>query len=292
MEEDAGGILSVTRIGRTTSLVGSNRGLDKLPFDLLKNAVTEIDSVEDLDLSDNNLSTINDELDSLCENLQILDLSFNAFQQLPTFICNLCFHLKVLSIQNNQISKIPNEIKNLKHLEELYFSNNKLTEIPDIQELNYLSIIDLSHNQIKKIQIDNLQKENNVMEEIYLTNNKIEEIPDCFGNYKNLLILDFSHNLISTIPNSLSYLREIREIRLQNNKISKIPVDFVQLTSLKFLDVSSNVMVFPPNIVCKQGWNSIMKYLELQVSKNTDSNNSLTINDKKPRRLSRQTAFS
>lgn len=58
-----------------------------------------------------------------------------------------CVHVKILDVSNNSISDLGN-LWDLENLEELYLANNEIGVIDTLSNLNRLKIVDLSNNQI------------------------------------------------------------------------------------------------------------------------------------------------
>ncbi|PQJ09114.1 GTP-binding protein [Flavipsychrobacter stenotrophus] len=92
-------------------------------------AVSEIHTLEKLDLSENNINSIEDDAFEGLENLIELDLSFNKLQYLPSSIGQLK-KLKRLNLSGNEISSLPKEFENLTSLEFLDFNNNPIGRVP------------------------------------------------------------------------------------------------------------------------------------------------------------------
>lgn len=71
-----------------------------------------------------------------------------------------CKHLKILDVSNNLLSDI-SELWNLQNLQELYLSNNQIGYIDALGNLSNLKIIDLTANQVDDIspllELDNLE---------------------------------------------------------------------------------------------------------------------------------------
>lgn len=105
-----------------TSADRSGQNLTKMPTDLL--AMTNL---QQLDLSDNQLSgSLPAEIRQL-QNLQVLDISNNDMTGLPAELGQL-LKLRVLNASNNRLTGIPHELGNLQQLETLDLSGNSISE--------------------------------------------------------------------------------------------------------------------------------------------------------------------
>ena len=99
------------------------------------------------------------------------DLSHNALTKLD-FDSEYQFNkLKVLDASHNMIESV---IFDLKRLEVLNLSHNKLREIPSMNFCPSLKILDLSHNDITELALHNIEKCENRIQELNLAANMIE----------------------------------------------------------------------------------------------------------------------
>lgn len=98
--------------------------LQKIPI-----AISNVSTLERLDLSENKINSIEDDAFEGLENLVELDLSFNELSYLPTSIGRLK-KLKKLNLSGNKISNLPREFENLHSLEFLDFDGNPIGRVP------------------------------------------------------------------------------------------------------------------------------------------------------------------
>ncbi|SDI09796.1 small GTP-binding protein domain-containing protein [Chryseobacterium taeanense] len=92
-------------------------------------AISDVYTLEKLDLSENKIASIEDDAFDCLENLIELDLSFNELKYLPTSIGKLK-KLKRLNLSGNKISSLPKEFENLTSLEFLDFDSNPIGKVP------------------------------------------------------------------------------------------------------------------------------------------------------------------
>lgn len=105
-----------------TTVVRSGQNLTKMPSDILR-----MENLQQLDLSNNNLTgALPAEIRHL-QNLQVLNISNNKMTGLPAELGQLS-KLRVLNVSNNQLTGIPHELGNLQNLEILDFSGNDISE--------------------------------------------------------------------------------------------------------------------------------------------------------------------
>lgn len=139
--------------------------LTDLPIELL----TVADSLEILDISHNQLSTLPDWLPQLSK-LRIIFASNNQFEHLPDILgaCpklemigfkankirfiaenSLPTKLRWLTLTDNCLEKLPNDIGSYQQLEKLLLAGNQLTELPEsITRLINLQLLRISANQL------------------------------------------------------------------------------------------------------------------------------------------------
>lgn len=100
----------------------SNQGLDKIPEYAFSKT-----QIEELDVSNNNLTgAIQAEIRHL-KNLKVLKASNNFMTGVPAEIGQLQ-KLEVLDLSNNQLTGLPHELGNLKNLKTLNLSGNDYSE--------------------------------------------------------------------------------------------------------------------------------------------------------------------
>ncbi|NES68255.1 MAG: leucine-rich repeat protein [Okeania sp. SIO2D1] len=92
--------------------------------------IGELEHLEWLDLSNNQLTKIPAELFANLIELRQLDLSHNQLTTIPESITKRLYDLKRLNLSHNQFTAIPESITNFDDLTELDLSHNQLTTIP------------------------------------------------------------------------------------------------------------------------------------------------------------------
>eukprot|EP00596_Hydrurales_sp_CCMP1899_P000407 CAMPEP_0119039650 /NCGR_PEP_ID=MMETSP1177-20130426/9263_1 /TAXON_ID=2985 /ORGANISM="Ochromonas sp, Strain CCMP1899" /LENGTH=911 /DNA_ID=CAMNT_0007003813 /DNA_START=957 /DNA_END=3692 /DNA_ORIENTATION=+ len=103
-----------------TELILSNNFLNSIPL-----AICTLTKLTKLNLSNNELDSLSDHITSSCSHIKELDLSENKFTTFPSAIFDL-LALESLKINNNLIEYIPNQIKEMKKLQSLDISDNRL----------------------------------------------------------------------------------------------------------------------------------------------------------------------
>ncbi|KAB1221212.1 hypothetical protein CJ030_MR2G020390 [Morella rubra] len=139
---------------------------------------------------------------------------------------------------------IPDCISNLRHLQVLDLSSNRLnSSIPsEVWSLENLQFLDLSSNALGGSFSSKMQT-SSVMEQLNLSQNYITgNIPSIIGTFESLRYLDLSKNLFQgEIPQSLGDLKGLDELDLSYNNLSgTIPKSLEALPFLKYLNLSFN----------------------------------------------------
>lgn len=177
------------------------------------NNVSFNESIASLNLSHNFLSTFNS---SKFQNLTTLDLSYNRFIG--------DFHL----VDGTLLLWAT-----------LDLSRNSLTNFTCNDNCKCLQTLNLSHNALAKVSIDNLSS----LQYLDLSANLLATIePTLLRNKSNLSDLILACNRISVINKDLlNQLGKLRRLDLSHNDISDIESDaFSDLTNLQILDLSFN----------------------------------------------------
>ncbi len=197
----------------------------------------------------NELETLESYAFSDLENLQELDLSFNSIKQLGNNLFSNLSNLKTLKIFNNKINLIePYSFKGLKNLSKLDLGINEVEiskNAPYFEHLSNLKSLCLNKNSIENLEpgvFDSLVS----LEELDLSYNKIKRLPDyCFRNFSKLKNLNLNGNHLELLElDCFRGLNNLEELSLAHNLIKSLPANpsnhFRDLLKLKILDLSEN----------------------------------------------------
>lgn len=198
----------------TRKLLLQHNMLLTLPFE-----ITRFSSLVSLDLSNNNLTHVNDFL-----------------LQLP--------ELQTVYLQNNNLGDdgLPKELSTLSRLRELNLSGNKLTLFPSqLCEAVSLRYLYLGGNQITEIlpEIKALQS----LQVLHLGGNQLETVPDELGELHQLGALILCDNRLRRLPRVISSLTRLRSLLLHKNNLCCLPVGLVKLRGLMELSLRDNPLV-------------------------------------------------
>jgi len=156
---------------------------------------TLADSLEVLDLSNNQLVTLPDDFSRL-HKLKIFFASNNLFEYLPE-VLSLCPNLEMIGFKANQIATIA-ENALPKKTRWLILTDNKLTRLPK-------SMGELSH----------LQK-------LMLAGNQLQTLPESMTQCENLQLVRLSANQLTCLPDWLLYLPKLSWLAFSGNPLCNL----------------------------------------------------------------------
>ncbi|KAF2879135.1 hypothetical protein ILUMI_27042 [Ignelater luminosus] len=209
-----------------------------------EDAFKNVNSVRELDLGNNLISTLPNGVFKRLENLKKLTLSNNNLEELPRNIFDGLRNLERVHLSYNSISKIDTKaFDSTRRVKEVYLNNNNINVIPSgFGKLSSLRTVDLSYNKIQVLEKMSLSS----LEKLNLSHNAIKDLPVQLFRFTSLKILDLSYNQLSIIHEDVLKWHELKELYLQNNQISVFEVTGIGLNqiALNLLDVRHNRLVF------------------------------------------------
>lgn len=170
---------------------------------LLPTIVFTIENLKYLNLGENQINEISGHNFMNLMNIEKVDLSYNQILSIPyeKIKYSKCTNL---SINGNRLTDFPSVISEVKTIEKLNLSENKISFIDDdaFNGLEDLIELDLSFNELKYLptSIGKLKK----LKKLNLSGNKISHLPKEFENLTSLEFLDFNGNPIERVPVEIS----------------------------------------------------------------------------------------
>jgi Leucine-rich repeat (LRR) protein len=223
-----------------TFIVGYNKLTGGLPV-----AISNVTSLEWIDLPNNLFTEPMPESIGMLENLLRLDLSGNYMVgPIPTQI-GLLGSLQRLFLNSNKLSgSIPNCFGNLSLLENVDLSSNQLSSaIPtSLFNLDKLIQLDLSHNSISGALLADVSGLRQIYQMDLSSNLLTGSIPETLGQLSMLAYLNLSHNSFEgSTQGPLKKLKSLASLDLSSNNISGTsPMFLANFTYLTTLNLSFN----------------------------------------------------
>ncbi|KAF8936980.1 cysteinyl-tRNA synthetase [Dissophora ornata] len=219
-----------------------------------------------LNLSSNNFSKAPMVLFEI-STLEELDMSFNELTEIPEEIGRLS-RLRILLLFGNRIGPfLPKTMTNLTRLSKLDIRQNgilnldALNDLPSLEELlvdyNTNVILNNSFKSLARASFLkcnmtalNLRGSGHTLSFLDISSNKLSNLaPELFEHLQSLETLRLDNNSISSIPGAIGTLRRLGSLSISNNHLSNLPEEIGQLESLLELDVHSNRLIeLPPAI--------------------------------------------
>lgn len=166
----------------------------------------------------------------------------------------------ILILNNKNLNHVTLEVKLLKNLILVDFSENSLTELCEMPA-SIKSIL-CSKNRLTSIPEHFCNLIN--LETLEMSSNNFNVFPKSIRYFTKLKNLDLSQNKIADIHDIMSNLADIETIHLEYNEITNLPNSIANLTSLKYLNLSFNNLVsFSDN--CE----NLINLVELNLSHNS-----------------------
>jgi hypothetical protein len=173
----------------------------------------ELKGVVRLQLSEN-LTTFPEAVFDLAESLEILDLSNNNLSELPADLSRLK-KLRILFCSNNHFTHLPEVLGQCKHLEMIGFKSNQITTVSSDSLPTQTRWLILTDNKIGSLPEDfgrlvRLQK-------LALAGNRLTSLPGSIVNCRNLELVRLSANQLMAFPDALLELPRLAWLAFSGN---------------------------------------------------------------------------
>ncbi|GAA6215706.1 leucine-rich repeat neuronal protein 1-like [Lates japonicus] len=195
-------------------------------------------------LQSNAISHTSGELEALF-NLTELDLSQNNFSTVEAVGLTNMNHLTTLHLEENQISQLPDHcLGNLSNLQELYINHNQISSISPRAFAGLHSLLRLHLNSNKLHVIDSRWFEATPnLEILMIGENPVIGLLDMnfkpLGSLRSLVLAGM--DLTDVPANAFVGLDNLESISFYDNKLVRIPqLSLQRVPNLKFLDLNKN----------------------------------------------------
>ncbi|XP_039443296.1 probable serine/threonine-protein kinase DDB_G0278509 isoform X1 [Culex pipiens pallens] len=209
-----------------------------------------IDNLEELNLSNNDLQEISDNQFRGNPKLNSLDASFNLLRHFNLNQLNDKPNLSFISVSFNNLESlyIPGQVQkldarnnsisninaNICSLQNLYLSNNQITDISALRNCRSMKILNLSHNKLQSIDLIESMPE---LSNLNVAHNQLFEINFPAKVAHPLQILDLSYNQLSFGPTNK--FDQMKTLKLNNNNFIEFKFGEM-MKSLNYVQLSNN----------------------------------------------------
>ncbi|XP_064820754.1 protein flightless-1 homolog isoform X1 [Oncorhynchus masou masou] len=175
-----------------------------------------------------------------------VDLSGNDFKggYFPEHVKSMS-SLRWLKLNRTGLCYLPEEVAALQKLEHLSVSHNSLTTLHgELSSLPNLRAVVARANNLKNSGVPDDIFQLDDLSVLDLSFNQLTEIPRDLENSKNMLVLNLSHNSIDAIPNQLFInLTDLLYLDLSDNKLDSLPPQMRRLVHLQTLILNNNPLM-------------------------------------------------
>jgi len=165
-----------------------------------------------------NLTEFPSEIFSLANSLEVLDLANNQLSSLPKELSSLK-KLKILFLTNNNFESIPAIVADCPKLEMISFKSNKLTHVDEnVLPLQTRWLI-LTDNNI--VTLPNSMGELIRLQKFAIAGNQLQQLPSSMKNCTNLELMRLSANQLTELPEWLFQLPKLAWLAFSGNKLAE-----------------------------------------------------------------------
>lgn len=163
-----------------------------------------------------NLTTFPTEVYDSADSLEILDLSGNQLSSLPDDFDNL-HRLKILFLSENQFDHLPDILGKCANLEMIGFKANQIQTVSENSLPPLTRWLILTDNQIQTLpdSIGKLHK----LQKLMLAGNLIKALPASMANCQNLQLIRLSANQLTHLPDWLLALPQLAWLAFAGNPL-------------------------------------------------------------------------
>ncbi len=188
---------------------------------LLKLKSGQLAGITHLTLSEN-LTSFPTEILSLADTLEILDLSNNQLSTLPNELKQLK-RLKIIFASNNQFEILPESLGQCECLEMVGFKSNKIKHVPASSLPVKLRWLILTDNKIPSL--PNTLGERPSLQKLALAGNQLSQLPTNLAQLINLELVRISANKLTEFPDQLLALPKLAWLAFSGNPFTRTDID-------------------------------------------------------------------
>ena len=190
---------------------------------------------------------------SLTDTLEILDLSSNQLSTLPNDFTKLK-NLKILFLSDNKFTVFPEVLGQCKSITMIGFKANQIHRISETALHSAIRWLILTNNQLEALptSIGNCWN----MQKLALAGNKLSALPNELANCKNLGLIRISANQLQTFPEWLLNMPKLSWLAFAGNPFCYKPVIDADLQEIDWneLTVSYQLGEGASGVISKAVW--------------------------------------
>jgi len=252
--------------------------LSGLELDNLPSTISDLEYLEELDLSNNYFSDLPEELcevynkgivlnstnNLLCDPTKITHCILNEIK--VDFEKQSCSKVKydqemdflLQFINENDLDSLSKTIfdnvtwawvgtdsaltsddKQIERITEIKWVNHGINSIPGtIQDLGFLVKLELEENELTTLPTELKSLIN--LEDLQLHDNKLVALPAFIGYLNKLVRLDIHNNSLKELPLSMEGLQNLNFLNVANNKLNILPESLCGLTTINSINLECN----------------------------------------------------
>ncbi|XPF95197.1 leucine-rich repeat-containing protein kinase family protein [Colwellia sp. RE-S-Sl-9] len=201
-----------------------------------------------------NLTTFPLEILSLADSLEILDLSNNQLTSLPKELAQLT-QLKIIFASNNLFETLPEVLGQCENLEMVGFKSNQIKHVPENALPSKLRWLILTDNCIEVLP-DSLG-ERPRLQKLALAGNKLTRLPLTMAKLNNLELVRISANQLTECPTQLLHLPKLAWFAFAGNPFSysDLKIDSVPLLTASSFTLQQVLGQGASGVISKAVWN-------------------------------------
>ncbi|MCL9776599.1 leucine-rich repeat-containing protein kinase family protein [Vibrio methylphosphonaticus] len=213
----------------------------------------ELSGITHLKLSES-LTTFPLEILSLAESLEVLDLSNNQLSSLPDELETFS-KLKIVFASNNRFTTLPPVLGRCPNLEMVGFKANQINNVPADSLPKRLRWLILTDNQIPSLP-DSLG-ERPRLQKLALAGNRLTALPSTMVNLHNLELVRISANQLAQCPDALLSLPKLAWLAFAGNPFcqSDISIQSVPKVKATSFTLQETLGQGASGVISKATWN-------------------------------------
>jgi hypothetical protein len=169
--------------------------------------------IQRLSLSEN-LDSFPEEILSLAESLEVLDLSNNNLSSLPSSVASL-HKLKIIFLSNNPFKHLPEVLGLCPNLNMIGMKSCQISDVPARSLPPKLRWLTLTNNDIESL--PESLGDCTLLQKLMLAGNRLSALPHSLVKLKNLQLLRISANNLNAFPEQLLALPKLAWLAFSGN---------------------------------------------------------------------------